>query len=93
MRTHLNETGFIPPSTHPLGRERRVTALAELLAILGLTLSIIVTVTVVSTGIARADVIGGVEHGGTLFAVALLLGLIFIGVASFSERGGETEKS
>lgn len=85
MREQLENTGFIPPSSHPLGRERRTTALAELLAIAALTLSTIVVAIVVTAGIAHADVVDGpVGHEASLFAVALLLGLIFLGIGGYS---------
>jgi hypothetical protein len=48
-------------------------------------LPIIVVATVVSVGIARADVIGNViDNEGSLFAVALLLGLLFIGMGGLT---------
>ena len=78
MPTHLESTGFTPPSGRPLGTERRAVAFAELVAIVGLTLSTIVAATVVSVGIARADVASDVVgHEGSVFGVALVLGLIF----------------
>ena len=57
-----------------------------------LALCTIVAATVVTAGIARADVVGNVVgHEGSLFAVALVLGLLFIGmggltVLSLTER-------
>lgn len=63
-----------------------MTALAELAAIAALAISTIVAATVVSVGIARADVINGiVEHEGSLFAVALLLGLTLVGIAGLAD--------
>jgi hypothetical protein len=59
--------------------------LAELFAIGGLTLSTIVAATVISVGVARAGVADRViDNEGGLFAVALLLGLLFIGIGGFS---------
>ena len=67
-----------PASGRSLGHERRTVALAELVAIVALALSTIVAATVVSVGIARADVAGNViDNEGSLFAVALLLGSDF----------------
>jgi hypothetical protein len=85
MRKPLEPTGFTPPARHPLGHERRTAACAELMAIVALALSTIVVATVVSAGIARADVVDGViDHEGSLFTVALLLGLMFIGIGGLS---------
>jgi hypothetical protein len=85
MRTPIDDTGFTPPARHPLGSERRTVALAELVAIAALALSTIVVATVVSAGIARANVADGVVgHEGSLFGIALLLGLVFIGIGGLS---------
>ncbi len=85
MRKPIDDTGFTPPAGHPLGSERRTVALAELVAIAALALSTIVVATVVSAGIARANVADGVVgHEGSLFGIALLLGLIFIGIGGLS---------
>ena len=85
MRTPIEHTGFTPPSGRALGRERRRVALAELVTILGLALSTIVAATVVSVGIARANVVGNViDNEGSLFAVALVLGLIFIAIGGLT---------
>ena len=78
MPTPIETTGFKAPSDRPLGTERRTVAFAELIAIIGLALSTIVAATVVSVGIARADVASDVVgHEGSLFGVALVLGLVF----------------
>ena len=85
MRKPFEHTGFTPPSGCPLAREHRRVALAELLAIVGLALSTIVAATVVSVGIARANIVGNViDNEGSLFMVALLLGLIFIGMGGLT---------
>lgn len=85
MRRHFENAGFTAPADRTLGEERRTVALAELAAIVALALSTIVTATVVSVGFARASVVGGViDNEGSLFTIALLLGLIFIGVGGFS---------
>jgi hypothetical protein len=96
MRNPVVSPGFKAPSARPLGNERRTVALAELLAIVGLALSTIVAATVVSIGIARANVVGNViDNEGSLFAVALLLGLIFIamgGLTAFTLSGHRPKK-
>jgi hypothetical protein len=93
MRMPMEDTGFTPPTRHPLGHERRSTALAELMAIVALALSTIVVATVVTTGIARANVADGViGHEGSLFGIALLLGLMFIGISGVSLLPGRSRK-
>jgi hypothetical protein len=85
MRKSIDNTGFAAPSNHTLGEERRTVAFAELIASIALALCTVVAATVVTVGIARADVGGGVVgNEGSLFVVALLLGLIFIGFGSIS---------
>ena len=85
MRKSIDHAGFAAPSSHALGHERRTVAFAELIASVALALCTIVAATVVTVGIARADVGGDVVgNEGGLFAVALLLGLIFIGFGSIS---------
>jgi hypothetical protein len=93
MRKHFKDTGFTPPAGHPLGRERRTIALAEMMAIAALALSTIVAATVVSAGVARANVADGViGHEGSLFTIALLLGLMFISIGGLSVLPGGRPK-
>ncbi len=85
MRANIEDTGFTAPAGRSLGHERRTVALAALIASAALAISTIVTATVVSVGIARANVADGViDNEGGLFAVALLLGLVFIGIGGFA---------
>jgi hypothetical protein len=96
MRNDIDSPGFTAPNGRALGNERRTVALAELVAIVGLALSTIVAATVVSVGIARANVLGNViDNEGSLFTVALLLGLIFIamgGLTAFTLPGHKPKK-
>ena len=93
MHKHIENTGFRPPSEHALGRERRTVAFAELVTGIALALSTVVVATVLSVGIARANVAEGIiGHEGSLFGVALLLGLIFIGLSGISSLTGEKHK-
>ena len=81
MRKQIQPAGFTPPSDHALGREHRTVAVAELVASTALALSTAVAATVVSIGIARADVASNViDNESGLFAIALLLGVLFIGL-------------
>lgn len=83
LAKHCDAAGFTPPKSRALGSERRIAAFAELLATAALAISTLVVATVVSIGIARADVATNViDNEGGLFAVALLLGLLFIGMGS-----------
>jgi hypothetical protein len=85
MREHIQSAGFTPPAGRVLGSERRTAVFAELVATVGLTLSVLVAATAVSIGMARADVATNVidiESG--VFAVALLLGLLFIGMGGLT---------
>ena len=96
MRNDIDSPGFTAPNGRALGNERGTVALAELVAIVGLALSTIVAATVVSVGIARANVVGNViDNEGSLFTVALLLGLIFIamgGLTAFTLPGHKPKK-
>jgi hypothetical protein len=85
MRKHIPSAGFMPPAQRILGSERRTMAIAELLASIALALSTLVAATIVSIGIARADVAGNViDNESGLFAIALLLGLLFIGMGGLT---------
>ena len=85
MRQDIEGTGFTAPNGHALGQERRTVALAALIATAALAFSTIVVATVVSVGIARANVVDNViDNEGSLFAVALLLGLLFIGMGGLT---------
>ena len=85
MRKHTQFAGFTSPAGHTLGGERRTAVFAELVATIGLALSILVAATVVSIGVARADVATNViDNEGGLFAIALLLGVLFIGMGGLT---------
>ena len=85
MRDHIESNGFTAPSNRALGNERRTGAYAALIASAGLAIATIVAATVVSVGIARANVVGNViDNEGSLFAVALVLGLLFIGMGGLT---------
>jgi hypothetical protein len=86
MNTRFEGSGFIAPSDHELGEERGTVAVASLVTSLVLMLSTIVAATVVMAGVARAGAVDGViDNEGTLFVLALLLGLVaFIGIGSIT---------
>jgi hypothetical protein len=85
MRKDIKPAGFTPPAHRALGSEHRTAAFAELIASIALVLSTLVAATVISVGIARADVASSViDNEGGLFAIALLLGLLFIGMGGLT---------
>ena len=85
MRTPIDGSGFTAPTDHALGHERRRVAVASLIASAALAFATVVVVAVVSVGIARANVVDNViDNEGSLFAVALLLGLLFIGMGGLT---------
>lgn len=85
MRAPLDHTGFIAPPERTLGHERRHVALASLIASAALAFATVIVATVVSVGIARASAVGNViDNESGLFAVALLLGLLFIGMGGLT---------
>ncbi len=93
MPAPIESTGFSPAPGRTLGNERRTVAFAELVAIIGLALSTIVAATVVSVGIARADVASDVVgHEGSVFGVALVLGLIFLAMGGLTVFSLPTHK-
>lgn len=93
MRKPIEHSGFRPSSRHALGHERRTVLLAELLATIALALSTVIAATALSVGIARAGVADGViGNEGSLFAIALLLGLFFIGIGGLSIFSGGKSK-
>lgn len=93
MRKHIEINGFHAPAQRVLGGERRTVAFAELVAGVALAVSTVVVATVLSVGVARASVVDGViGHEGTLFSVALLLGLLFIGLGGISALPNDKRK-
>jgi hypothetical protein len=85
MGKPIKPAGFSPPAHRLLGSERRTVVLAELVTTLALALSTLIAATVVSVGIARADVASNViDNESGLFAIALMLGLLFIGMGGLT---------
>src|ERR1700730_1802778 len=63
----------------------RSIAFVELITTAALALSTAVAVTVVSIGIARADVVGSVAKGNSApFAIALLIGLLLSAIGALT---------
>jgi hypothetical protein len=85
MRRINDDTGFAPPSTRPLGRERRSVACVQLLAGIGLAAGTLIAATVITAGISRADGLAPVAGPHTsLLAVALVVGLLFAGMGGLT---------
>ena len=85
MRKHIQTSGFMPPAERVLGRERRNVVIAELVTTIALALCTLLAVTIVSVGIAHADVADNViDNESSLFGIALLLGLLFIGMGGIT---------
>lgn len=85
MSSTFENAGFAAPVERALVKERRGLVLAELFAIGSLIVSTLVAATVISMGVARAGVADGViDNEGGLFAIALVLGLVFIAIGGFS---------
>jgi hypothetical protein len=85
MRDPQEMLGFTARPDRGLGRERRTAAFAEWVATIGLAIGTLVAATALSVGIARANVVGNViDNESGLFTLALLLGLIFIGMGGLT---------
>jgi hypothetical protein len=93
MRSPLDNFGFRPPAARGLGRERRTAVFTELAAGIALAVSTMVVATVLSVGMARANVADGViGNEGSVFAIALALGLLFVGIGGYSILPGDKAK-
>jgi hypothetical protein len=89
MNTTPDNTGFASPASGA----RRDSIVAELVATAGLALATIVTAIVVTAGVARADVADSViGNEGGIFAVALLLGIVFIGMGGLTLSGSRPKR-
>src|SRR5262245_41573306 len=85
MRKHIQFAGFTSPTGRALGKERRAAVMAELVATIALAVCVLVAATAVSIDVARADVATNViDNESGLFAIALLLGLLFIGMGGLT---------
>lgn len=85
MPTHIEKSGFTPPADRALGCEHHSVVRAELVATVTLAVCTVVAATAVSVGIARADAAGAIiDNEGGLFAIALVLGLLFVALGGLS---------
>ncbi len=79
MQETIHNPGFAAPAGR--GQGRRIAVVAELIATAALALSTVVVATVVSMGMARANPASAIiDNEGGVFIVALLLGVVFIGM-------------
>jgi hypothetical protein len=75
--------GFAQPAAR-VSVKQRVAAI-ELMAMVGLVVSLVVAVTAVSIGIARAETLKAVAHGDNgPFAAAVFLGLVMAGMGGLT---------
>lgn len=82
MRKLVKNTGFAAPHVGPLDGKTRAI---ELAAIGGLVVSTFVALTAITVGVAHAGVADGViGNEGSLFTVALILGVAFIAIGGLS---------
>ena len=89
MRTSRDLIGF----TALPCEKRRHPALLELIASVGLGLATMVTAIAVTAGVAQANVADGViGNEGSIFAVALVLGLAFIGMGGLTLSGSRPKR-
>ena len=85
MSNMFENPGFDAPVERALVTERRGRVVAVLAASGGLIASTVIAATAITMGVARASAVDGViDNEGGLFAIALLLGLLFIGIGGFS---------
>jgi uncharacterized membrane protein YphA (DoxX/SURF4 family) len=81
MQKDITSAGFMSPADH-LGSERRFAAFVVQLAA---SIALVLSTLVAATAVARADVVTNViDNESSLFAIALLLGLFFIGIGSLT---------
>lgn len=75
-------TGFGRPP--PLQQRAQQRTTLTLIATVALVLSTVIAVTVVSIGIARAEMLGATNGEDGLLAVAMLLGVVFAGMGGLT---------
>jgi uncharacterized membrane protein (DUF441 family) len=89
MNIAPENTGFDPSASGA----RRNPAVAELIASAGLALATIVMAIAVTAGVAHADVADSVlGNEGSIFAVALVLGVAFIGMGGLTLSGSRPKR-
>ena len=89
MTTTSENAGFAAPASGA----RRNPVVAELIASASLALATIVTAIVVTAGVAHADVADSViGNEGSIFAVALVLGIAFIGMGGLTLSGSRSKR-
>jgi hypothetical protein len=87
FRTGIAGSSCATPTSKTPDSPPPPVALAALIASAALAIGTVVAATAVSVGIARASAVDGViDNEGSLFAVALLLGLIFVAIGGLAIR-------
>jgi len=84
MRAPTGKTGFNHPTSCRSLLKQRIVSI-ELMATAALAVSLVIAMTAVTIGIARADTIGAITDGKNgPFAVALFLGLVLAGMGGLT---------
>jgi hypothetical protein len=82
MSKLAEDTGFTAPEDRRVGG---LTGLVGLAAVAGLLISTVVALTAITVGVAHASVADGVVgNEGSVFTIALVLGLLFIAIGGIS---------
>ena len=83
---HTEDAGFSPSAGRKLGHERRTVAVAQAVTTFGLALCTFVALFIVSIEIARANMAAAqiIDNEGSIFALALVLGLLFVVMGGLS---------
>ena len=84
MKDAKVEVGFQHPMRRDRALQKRGNTFAGLITSIALLFSIVVAVTAVSIGIARAGALAAVAEGDNPLAVALFLGLVFAGMGGIT---------
>jgi hypothetical protein len=84
MTELTGKVGFASPVTEQKFSKRRYAGI-ELLATIGLAISLVIAATAVSIGMTRAQALGAVPHSdGTPLAIAVFLGLVLAGMGGLT---------
>jgi hypothetical protein len=83
MAELIERFGFAHPRARTSVKQR--VAAIELMAMVGLVVSLVIAVTAVSIGMARAETLGDIHgHDSGAFAVALFLSLLLAGMGGLT---------
>jgi hypothetical protein len=93
MTELTGKVGFASPQRDKKICERRAAAI-ELFATLSLAVSLVIAATAVSIGMAHAQTLGTVSHGGSApLVVGLIVGLVLAGMGGLSAIAGRVRSA